>query len=224
MWVSGVSSAHASCADIKGKVETLSGGVPGKGLKTHEIISELEATDTRSLSGEIDVYIAPPVHGESDGDSGDEECYNPDCLTRTLLEAEAQVQHVAMLDTCWRLVSHVADALSPKTRLLKAVPNLHARLNFMTNDMVLGSTNKEQLQKAVNNLEMWAERNDFTINQSKTLQIVFRKGGRTAADDAIRLKDKPLQITNTLTLQTSAASCKIHTRERATAAKEAFLT
>ncbi|KAJ4439188.1 hypothetical protein ANN_29296 [Periplaneta americana] len=29
MWVSGVSSAHASCVDIKRKVETLSGGVPG---------------------------------------------------------------------------------------------------------------------------------------------------------------------------------------------------
>ncbi|KAJ4439358.1 hypothetical protein ANN_07480 [Periplaneta americana] len=91
---------------------------------------------TRSVSGEIDVYIAPPVHGESDGDTGDEECYNPDCLTRTLLEAEAEVQHVAMLDTCWRLVSHVADALSAKTRLLKAVPNLHARLRFMTSASV----------------------------------------------------------------------------------------
>ncbi|KAJ4442871.1 hypothetical protein ANN_04464 [Periplaneta americana] len=29
MWVSGVSSAHGSCVDIKGKVETVSGGVPG---------------------------------------------------------------------------------------------------------------------------------------------------------------------------------------------------
>ncbi|KAJ4432604.1 hypothetical protein ANN_21227, partial [Periplaneta americana] len=67
-------------------------GDTGKGLKTHEILSELEATDTRSNPGEIDVYIPPPVHGESDGDSGNEECNNPDCLTRTLFEAEAEVR------------------------------------------------------------------------------------------------------------------------------------
>ncbi|KAJ4441889.1 hypothetical protein ANN_11749 [Periplaneta americana] len=32
MWVSGASSAHASCVDIKGKVETMSGGVPGSSV------------------------------------------------------------------------------------------------------------------------------------------------------------------------------------------------
>ncbi|KAJ4437418.1 hypothetical protein ANN_17562 [Periplaneta americana] len=47
---------------------------------------------TMSNPGEIDVYIAPPVHGESVGDSGNEECNNPDCLTRTLFEAEAEVR------------------------------------------------------------------------------------------------------------------------------------
>ncbi|KAJ4439352.1 hypothetical protein ANN_07474 [Periplaneta americana] len=35
LWVSGVSSAHASCVDIKGKVETVSGGVPGSSVVEH---------------------------------------------------------------------------------------------------------------------------------------------------------------------------------------------
>ncbi|KAJ4448498.1 hypothetical protein ANN_10514 [Periplaneta americana] len=43
---------------------------------------------TRGASGEIDVYLQTCTW-RKDGDSGDEECYNPDCLT-TLLEAEAE--------------------------------------------------------------------------------------------------------------------------------------
>jgi hypothetical protein len=48
-------------------------------------------------------------------------------------------------------------------------------------DMVLGSPNKEELQRAFSALVEWAGNNSLKINWAKTQQMVFRKGGRTAA-------------------------------------------
>lgn len=97
------------------------------------------------------------------------------------------------------------------------------KMYMYADDMVLGSTDRKELQESIHNLEAWAVENGFTINLSKTMQMVFRKGGRLTEGDHIQLQNKSLQITNAfkylgVTLQTTARSFRIHTKERAAAA------
>lgn len=93
--------------------------------------------------------------------------------------------------------------------------------------MALGSHDKEELQRAIQALEKWADQNELKINKEKTEHMVFRKGGRLSQDDKIFLKQEPLQTTNHvkylgMTLQSTMNSFRIHTKQRATAATKAI--
>ena len=89
--------------------------------------------------------------------------------------------------------------------------------------MALGSTRKSDLQETFNLLVTWTEQNRLQINQEKTVQMVFRRGGRKTTDDTVYLKREPLKVTNAfkylgVTLQTTTKSYRIHIKERAIAA------
>ncbi|KAJ4432591.1 hypothetical protein ANN_21214 [Periplaneta americana] len=57
------------------------------------------------------------------------------------------------------------------------------KMYIYADDMVLGSTDREELQESIHNLASWANKNGFDINPSKTMQMVFRMGGRQAEED-----------------------------------------
>lgn len=93
-------------------------------------------------------------------------------------------------------------------------------------DMVIGSTVKGELQNAFSALVEWADENGLKINKTKTIQMVFRKGGRLAIDDNILHDKNKLEIVNSfkylgVTLQTTG-SFRIHIKERTVAALKAI--
>ncbi|PSN52807.1 hypothetical protein C0J52_12197 [Blattella germanica] len=95
-------------------------------------------------------------------------------------------------------------------------------LLMYADDMVLASTNKQNLQEAANALTDWAYKNQFDINKEKTVQMMFRKGGKIPPG-------QPLKIVNSakylgITLQTTTRSYRIHIQERATASTRAMFT
>jgi hypothetical protein len=104
----------------------------------------------------------------------------------------------------------------------------HQTVIYMyADDIVIGSTNKTDLQNALNDLANWADENDFEVNRRKTVQMVFRKGGRVAADDNVSYKIATLETVNTfkylgITLQTTSTTFRIHIKEKTTAAIKAI--
>jgi hypothetical protein len=71
-----------------------------------------------------------------------------------------------------------------------------AVIYMYADDMVLGSPNKEELQHAFSALVEWAGNNSLKINWAKTQQMVFRKGGCTAADDNLQYEEDKVEIVN----------------------------
>ena len=51
------------------------------------------------------------------------------------------------------------------------------KIYIYADDIVLGSTDLEDLKESINNLTAWVDKNGFTINLSKTVQMVFKKRG-----------------------------------------------
>mgnify|MGYP000064731934 CR=1 FL=1 len=79
----------------------------------------------------------------------------------------------------------------------------------------------------INSLEKWAEENSFVINPEKTVQMTFRKGGRTSISDTLTLNQEPLKSTNRfkylgITLQTRENSFGYHMQEKSAAAIRAI--
>lgn len=104
-----------------------------------------------------------------------------------------------------------------------------ATLVMYADDMALGSQNKEELQNDMNVPRQWVEENNFKINREKTVQMVFRRGGRVPTTDNIKIGEEPLKIVNKfryleLTLQTISKSLSSHTQERTSAAIRAVVT
>lgn len=98
-----------------------------------------------------------------------------------------------------------------------------ATLIMYADDMMIGSSNKEEVQTAIKGLEKWTEENYLHINKEKTVQMVFRKGGKQAKRDKILLNGDSLEIVNKykylgITLQTTGRSFKAHVREKSAAA------
>lgn len=62
-------------------------------LTTYQILEELEKLADNDAVGTIDVYIEPPedAGNETECDSGDEDCNDPDRLSRRQLNAGAQI-------------------------------------------------------------------------------------------------------------------------------------
>ena len=96
-------------------------------------------------------------------------------------------------------------------------------------DIEIGASRKDQLQKPIDNLQIWAEENSFEINTEKTVQMIFRKGGRLATNEEITLGNDKLKIVNEtrylgITLQTTTSSFRRHRRERTAAAIKSIYT
>ena len=103
----------------------------------------------------------------------------------------------------------------------------HTKLIMYADDMMLGGTNKVELQETLQKLEKWTQENGLHINTEKTVQMTFRNGGRPAKEDALHLNNEPLEIVNKfkylgITLQTKATSFRHHVQERTTAAIRAI--
>lgn len=100
-----------------------------------------------------------------------------------------------------------------------------AKLIMYADDMVLGSTSKDALQEVLHNLEQCAKESEFKINKEKTVQMVFRKGGRIPANANLMLENEPLILVNKfrylgLSIQTTASSFNVHIQERTASASE----
>ena len=96
-------------------------------------------------------------------------------------------------------------------------------LRVPTDDIVIGSPDRTDLQTTIDSLEEYAEENNLLINTDKTVQMVFRKGGRIAAVDKITYKGEELKVVNSfkylgITLQPTITSFRSHIRERCFAA------
>ena len=105
----------------------------------------------------------------------------------------------------------------------KAVEDLEADIIMYADDIVIGASRKDQLQRAIDNLQLRDEENSFEINTEKTVQMIFRKGGRLATNDEITLGNDKFKIVNEtrylgITLQTTTSSIRTHIRERTAAA------
>ena len=94
-------------------------------------------------------------------------------------------------------------------------------LIMYANNMVLGSTDKEDLQCTFDKLKKWARDNNLQINYQKTKQMIFRKGGKTSDKNRLTLLGMPLEIVPQFTylgiiLQTTLRSFNTHVQERVT--------
>ena len=99
----------------------------------------------------------------------------------------------------------------------------HVNLYMYADDIVIASRAQEELQAAFNCLTDWAADNDLDINDSQTMMMVFRKGGRLSANTGITYKGKKLNIVDSfkylgLTFQTQGCVFARHIKERASAA------
>ena len=100
-------------------------------------------------------------------------------------------------------------------------------LVMYADDMAIGAENKEELQKGIDGIQRWATENAFKINSKKTVQMVFKKGGRAAASDNLTLGEEPIQMVNKfrylgITLQPTTKSFSAHVQERTAAAIRAM--
>ena len=121
------------------------------------------------------------------------------------------------------------DPLSPLLFIIataeipEAVTTEGVKIYIYADDMVLLSQNHESLQTAFNKLAKWASLNDLALNETKTVQMTFRKGGKPANSDAIRYGNKALANVSHfkylgITLQASGKVYTKHIKDRLAAA------
>ena len=112
-------------------------------------------------------------------------------------------------------------AISDITEIIRETPSV--KMYLYADDIIIGSNNKVELQTAMDRLEIFSRNNSLAINYNKTVQMVFRKGGKVAENDKIKYNEEELNIVNSfrylgVTLQPTMTSFRGHTRERALAA------
>lgn len=99
----------------------------------------------------------------------------------------------------------------------------NVKIYAYADDMVILSTDIEDLQTAFNQLKEWANKNELLLNEKKTVTMTFRKGGRAAANDIIMYGTEPLTRVPHfkylgITMQTQGNVYSLHVKERAAAA------
>lgn len=125
------------------------------------------------------------------------------------------------------------DPLSPllfniyTADIIETIQNSTTKIYMYADDIALSSTNRIDLQESFERVATWAQKNRLTINKRKTVQMVFRKGGRLSPLDTLSYKGEQIQIVNEfkylgVTLQTSTTSYRCHIKERSTAAIRAI--
>ena len=107
--------------------------------------------------------------------------------------------------------------------ITKVIHSPSVTMYLYVDDIVIGSPNRTDLQTTIDSLEEYAEENNLLINTDKTVQMIFRKGGRIAAADKITYKGEELKVVNSfkylgVTLQPTITSFRSHIRERCFAA------
>ena len=141
------------------------------------------------------------------------------------MDAIKQINGVLQGDLISPLLFNLATA--NVTSVLEGM--LNTLLIMYADDMVLGSTDKEQLQAAIQKLERWAGENSFHINKEKTFQITFRRGGKISKQDNLILCNEPLEIVSRfkylgVTSQTTAKSFSYHIQERSAVATKSIFS
>lgn len=101
------------------------------------------------------------------------------------------------------------------------------KIYVYADDLAISSTSREELQETLDRLAVWARERDLKINLEKTVYLIFRKGGRTAADDTLKMDGIQLQKVNKfkylgITFQTQGTVFNTHIRDRVTHATRAM--
>ncbi|KAJ4451621.1 hypothetical protein ANN_03090 [Periplaneta americana] len=121
------------------------------------------------------------------------------------------------------------DPLSPllfniaTSDVYKDIEADNVKIYAYADDMVILSTDIDDLQTAFNHLKEWANKNELLLNEKKTVTMTFRKGGRAAANDVIMYGTEPLTRVPHfkylgITMQTQGNVYTLHVKERAAAA------
>lgn len=122
------------------------------------------------------------------------------------------------------------DPLSPLLFIIataevpREIATENVQIYAYADDMAIISQNLDNAQTAFNKLITWAEKNDLTLNERKTVKMTFRRGGRIAAKDCIMYKNNPLQNVPHfkylgITLQSRGDIYDLHIKERTLAAR-----
>ncbi|KAJ4440452.1 hypothetical protein ANN_08593 [Periplaneta americana] len=101
------------------------------------------------------------------------------------------------------------------TDITSIIQNPAVVMYLYADGIVISWRNRGELQAIMDRLEEYAEDNSLTVNTSKTVKIVFRRGGKIAAGDKIIYKGEELKVVNSfnylgITLQTTVTSFRNH--------------
>ena len=69
----------------------------------------------------------------------------------------------------------------------------HVEVLMYADDLVIYSRSRFHLQQSLATLQRYVTANDLVVNVSKTKAMKFRRGGREAASDALRLGSNPIE-------------------------------
>ena len=72
--------------------------------------------------------------------------------------------------------------------------NKASEIIMYADDVAIGSESKEELQKTLENLAKWADRNNLEINIEKTVQMTFKKGGKLAQGDTLYISGNKFKV------------------------------
>lgn len=119
-------------------------------------------------------------------------CYNKVKVDDGLRETEEFIQHEGLFE---------GDSLSP-TLFLMFINDLGEELKeicellLYADDLVIWSEDLATVQRAIDCLAQWCQRNRMNVNLAKTKVVKFRKGGRLARSDHLLLNGKEVEFVN----------------------------
>ena len=110
--------------------------------------------------------------------------------------------------------------------LILATATEGVKTYIYADDTVMISREIDSLQMTINKLVEWAENNDDT-QQRKTVIMTFKRGGRQARGDIIKIQDIPLEVVNSykylcIKLQTQGTTFTEHIKDKAASAVKAM--
>lgn len=111
--------------------------------------------------------------------------------------------------------------------VIKATETEGVKTYMYADDMVMISRSIDSLQMAINRLVEWADNNELLINSEKTVMMTFRRGGRHARGDIIKIQDTQLEVVNNfkylgIKLQTQGTTFTAHITDKVAAAVKAM--
>lgn len=133
-------------------------------------------------------------------------------------KAVTQTNGVLQGDPLSPLLYNIATA-----DIIQAVTTESTKAYLYADDMALSSKNHEDLQNSLNKLATWAEENGLKINISKSALMIFRRGGKVAEKEKLKIGSEKLEVVNDykylgITMQTSGTTFNKHVKQKAIAA------